>query len=82
MDMLTIHLRYFASIREKTGCSEESVETRAKTPEDILGELQNRYAGDIPTAHLRVAVNDAFATMDTPLKDGDTVVFIPPVAGG
>ena len=29
-----------------------------------------------------VVVNEEFAEWDTPIGDGDRVVFIPPVAGG
>ena len=31
---------------------------------------------------LKVAVNDSYSTMDHPLREGDRVVFIPPLAGG
>jgi molybdopterin converting factor small subunit len=31
---------------------------------------------------LKVAINDEFAAWDTQLASGDTIVFIPPVAGG
>ena len=33
-------------------------------------------------AQLKVALNSEFSDWQTPLKHGDTVVFIPPVAGG
>jgi len=29
-----------------------------------------------------VAINEAFADWSQPLAEGDTVVFLPPVAGG
>ena len=31
---------------------------------------------------LRVAVNAEFAAWDRPVRDGDEIVFLPPVAGG
>jgi molybdopterin synthase sulfur carrier subunit len=31
---------------------------------------------------LKVAVNERYVPMDSPLRAGDQVVFIPPVAGG
>jgi molybdopterin converting factor small subunit len=31
---------------------------------------------------LKVALNSEFSDWQTPLRHGDTVVFIPPVAGG
>jgi molybdopterin converting factor small subunit len=33
-------------------------------------------------ASVKVAINDEFADWQHKLQDGDTVVFIPPVAGG
>ena len=38
-------------------------------------------AADIPTG-VRVAINQAFATADTPLADGDELAFLPPISGG
>jgi molybdopterin synthase sulfur carrier subunit len=35
----------------------------------------------LPTG-LRVAVNQAFASADTPLADGDELAFLPPISGG
>ena len=29
-----------------------------------------------------IAINETYATADTPLRDGDELAFIPPVAGG
>lgn len=31
---------------------------------------------------LRIAVNQEFAGMDTPIHDGDEIAFLPPVSGG
>ena len=36
----------------------------------------------LQTAGVRAAVDETFVAWDTPLRDGHTVVFIPPVAGG
>ena len=36
----------------------------------------------LPSEMLRVAVNAEFGDWSQPLKAGDAVVFIPPVAGG
>jgi len=75
---MTITLKYFASLREAKGCSEEVRETKAATPADLLRELNFPIARE----HLRVAVNDEFTDWDKGLKDGDIVTFVPPVAGG
>ncbi len=33
-------------------------------------------------ARLTAAVNRTYAPFDTPLRDGDELVFVPPVSGG
>jgi len=83
MDALkTIKIIYFASLREHCGRSEELRGTAAGTPAQLYEELRREYGFDLQQVHLRVAVNEAFAAWDRPLADGETVVFIPPVAGG
>jgi molybdopterin converting factor small subunit len=44
--------------------------------------LQDRFAFTLPIQNLRVAINGEFQNGTASLKDGDSVVFIPPVAGG
>lgn len=79
--MATIRVGYFAVLREHTGRASEQVETDASTAAELYRELDGRY--QFPQlASLRVAVNDEFCDWDAKLADGDSVVFIPPVAGG
>ena len=48
---------------------------------ELFTELAQRYA--FPELNsVKVAVNDEFAGWDVTLTEGDSVVFIPPVAGG
>ena len=69
-------------LREQAGRSEETLSTRARTPRELYGELASRYPFTLPADMLRVAVNAEFGEWTQPLKAGDAVVFIPPVAGG
>jgi molybdopterin converting factor subunit 1 len=78
----SIHLRYFAILREQRGLSEETLETAASTPQALYRALSSSHPFTLPPERIRVAVNDRFTGMDTVLSDGDTVVFVPPVAGG
>ena len=79
--MKTIRIEYFAVLREHTGLSSEAVDTEAGTVEALYRELDQRYA--FPAmGPLKVAVNDEFSDWQSALADGDSVVFIPPVAGG
>lgn len=77
-----IDVRFFAVLREQAGCAALTVETRARDAAALYAELQHRYALTLPAAWLRVAINDRYARPDDPLRDGDRVAFIPPIAGG
>jgi len=78
----TITVQYFALLRELRGCAQETLETPAETPLDLYLELKRQYHFPLEPSMLRVAINDAFAAWEAPLKSQDVVVFIPPVAGG
>ena len=77
-----IRIRYYGQLRDLANKSEESLPVSTDGPADIYEKLRQRYRFPLEQAHIRVAVNDAFADWDTPLADGDLLVFIPPVAGG
>ncbi len=78
----TISVQYFALLREQRGVAEETIVTSAATPAALYEELHARHQFTLPGHRIRAAVNDAFVAPSTPLRDGDRVVFIPPVAGG
>ncbi len=77
-----ISVQYYALLREQAGRSGESLRTAAATARELYRELKQRHPFTLPPELLRVAVNAEFAEWSAPLADGDTVVFIPPVAGG
>ena len=77
-----IKVQYYAILREQAGRSDESVLTGANTPRDLYNELKSRYPFSLAPEMLRVAVNAEFGEWSQSLADGDSVVFIPPVAGG
>jgi molybdopterin converting factor small subunit len=79
---IKITLRYYAILREQRGLAEEIFVTTHTTPRMIYQDLSARYSFTLPVDRIGVAVGDAFADLDRPLVDGDTVIFIPPVAGG
>ena len=80
MKQLTV--QYFALFREQAGSSQESITTAAATPADLYQELKSRHGFKLAPAQLKVAINAEFAPWDASLADGDSIVFIPPVAGG
>lgn len=77
-----VTVRYFAMLREQAGRSAEQLHTQAATPAHLYEELRQRHCLTLKPEFLRVAVNDEFGDWNLPLADGDTVVFLPPVAGG
>ena len=78
----TLRIQYYAILREQAGRSEETIDTSAGTPAELYAELRQRHPFQLTSAQLKVALNSEFSDWQTPLKHGDTVVFIPPVAGG
>jgi molybdopterin converting factor subunit 1 len=79
---LTVHVQYFAALREQAGRGSETLATEARTAANLYDELRARHGLALPRSMLKVAVNEEFADWERPLADGDRVVFIPPVAGG
>jgi molybdopterin converting factor subunit 1 len=80
--IMQINIMYFASLRDSAKTSNESVNTNAKTINDLYEELNKRHNFNIEKEILRVAVNEEYKSFDTLLTNNDTIVFIPPVAGG
>jgi len=78
----SVRVQYFALLREQAGRSEETLTTVARTPAELYGELQVRYGFTLPIDLLKVAVNTEFGDWNQPLQHHDSIVFIPPVAGG
>ncbi|KIL97183.1 Molybdenum cofactor biosynthesis protein MoaD [Paramagnetospirillum magnetotacticum MS-1] len=79
---------YFAWLKAKTGLGEEDV-----TPPDgvatvgqLVDFLKTRSPGHAAAfevmSTVRVAVNQDYGGLDTPVKTGDEVAFFPPVTGG
>ncbi len=81
-EKITVSIQYFAILREQRGVSHEQLTTAAATPAALYDELRARHNFTLPGDRVRAAVNDAFVDGSKPLRDGDRIVFIPPVAGG
>jgi molybdopterin synthase sulfur carrier subunit len=81
---MRVRVRLFASLREAAGRPELVLDLPpGATPEDAWRALAAEHpplAGK--RANLAASVNRRYAPFDTPLEDGDEVVFIPPVSGG
>jgi molybdopterin synthase sulfur carrier subunit len=80
--MITVHVQYFAILREQRGISQENILTSTVTPGALYEELRGKHQFTLPGNRVRAAVNDTFVDSAAPLREGDRIVFIPPVAGG
>lgn len=77
---MKIRVLLFAGIREKLGKSELMVDLPSAS---LLSSLQENLGIDKSQwSSLAFAVNQTYSPASTPLKDGDEVALIPPVAGG
>lgn len=81
---IQITVRYFAGHRDITGAASEVVGlAHGATVASLWQQLVERYprlAGY--SGRMLYAVNQEYATLATPLANGDEVAFIPPVSGG
>lgn len=77
---------YFAWVRERIGIARETVETNAKTVNELVQELQareDRYAAAFADlSALRVAVDQQLVDFDASLDGVREVAFFPPMTGG
>ena len=80
--MITLSVQYFAILREQRGRGVETLATTAASPGALYEELRARHGFTLPGDRVRAAVNDVFVDSSAPLREGDRLVFIPPVAGG
>lgn len=82
----TVHVKYFASIREALGLGQEEVSTVAPTLDALRAELIARggaYTEALDSSRaVRMALNQALSEGSAALPPGAEVAFFPPVTGG
>ena len=80
---MNINVLYFASLADEANCHEEKIKVPQSTSlTELYEQLRQKHRFSRPQSELRVAVNDYFAKWTDEIYDGDSVVFITPVAGG
>ncbi len=77
--MGTIRVLYFANLRERLGKSREVVEAEGI---QCAADVWRRVSAFPPSANVLIAINQEYASMDSPVRAGDEVAFFPPVTGG
>ena len=80
--MKQISVNWFAAYRDATGTTGEAVQTSAETAQALFSEMILRHPKLTVFNGALVAINDEMADWNSPLADGDRVLFFPPVAGG
>ena len=83
---IVTRILYFASLRQMAGKSEETLELGGGATVRALGERIRETSPELGEMILgkkvMVSVNQDVATLDTPVRDGDEVAFLPPFSGG
>jgi molybdopterin converting factor subunit 1 len=81
---MLVTIRLFARLREMAGAAE----VRRDLPDGATARTAwDALAGEFPgfddySRVVSCAVNEEYARLATPLKEGDEVAFLPPVSGG
>ena len=83
---MKLRLRYFASLREAIGKSNEDFETQAQRISEVRDELMALGGGYLCLARgkaVRMALNQCMVNDESAqVKEGDGLAFFPPVTGG
>jgi molybdopterin synthase sulfur carrier subunit len=77
--MTSISVKYFASLRERLGRSQDVVDAAGLS---CVADVWNRVSSESLPANSLVAINQEYASVDSPVRAGDEVAFFPPVTGG
>lgn len=76
---MSITVRYFASIRERVGKGEDTIESKGI---GCVGDVWAASARIPLPGNTLMAVNMEYARPEQAVRDGDEVAFFPPVTGG
>ena len=80
---MRITVLYFASLADKAQQGQQQLDLEDNLSlSELYAQLKQQHGFELDTAKVRVAINDEFASWDDAINDGDTIAFIPPVAGG
>jgi molybdopterin converting factor subunit 1 len=81
---IELEIKLFATLKDRAGRNRVKVtvpdRASVKSLLDVTGQTYPELAPALPTS--LVAVNKAYATLDTIIKPGDEIALFPPVSGG
>jgi molybdopterin synthase sulfur carrier subunit len=87
-DPAPVRLLFFAQVRERAGTAAAALRLPPGVTDvgGLVAWLQQRddaiAAALADLACVRIAVNEEYAALTTPVAEGDEVAFFPPVTGG
>jgi|TARA_B100001964_G_C13985093_1_gene488005 molybdopterin converting factor subunit 1 len=82
MSTKKIEVKYFALFREQANKSAETIYSNTQTAKELFLELSQKYHFHLKPEQIRVSINEEFKDITSPISSEDSIVFIPPVAGG
>ena len=81
--MIFIKVKCFSQVKYALGVDELTLQLNENSTSNELEKIIRKKAGNkLENISLRIAINQKYLTEDIILRDGDEVVFIPPVQGG
>lgn len=76
-------MQFFGHIAELAGCNSYTAELKASSQvADVMQIVEGEFPSVRRTNSYKIAVNTKYAGKNAPIKEGDTISFIPPVGGG
>ena len=81
--MIQVNVKCFSQVKYALETDKITLELEAGTTTVELEKIiREKASGKLDQITLRVAINQKYVSDKTELKNGDEVVFIPPVQGG
>jgi len=80
---MNITVKYFASLREQLGKSEEILILSDEISiAEVWQNVSASISGNIESENILMTINMEYVKSDALVKTGDEVAFFPPVTGG
>lgn len=78
---MNVTVKYFAGMRDRMGCAEQSVEVDGSsvTVADVWSQVSG---GESLPESMLIAINMEYTDASASVSDGDEVALFPPVTGG
>ncbi len=84
---MQVQILLFAALKDELGGTRTVQVIETRPGETTVGALREAFLAACPSTgrlgrRILVAVNEEYAGNGDPVRPGDTVAFLPPVAGG